>query len=73
MSIGPSIKKILEQSEAICWFGAELDKNKKKVPKSVNCKRVYMPLGTKGKAFTKVALEFMNNMIPLFEQFLLLF
>ena len=32
-----------------------------------------MLLGTKEKAVTKVTLEFLNNLIPLFEQFLLLF
>ena len=32
-----------------------------------------MLLGTKEKAVTKVTLEFLNNLIPLFEQFVLLF
>ena len=32
-----------------------------------------MMLGTKERASTKVTLEFLNNIIPLFEKFLLLF
>ena len=52
---------------------AKLAKDPKKVPKSVNYKRLYMLLGTKEKAVTKVTLEFLNNLIPLFEQFVLLF
>ena len=73
LSIGPSIQRVLEQSEAMCHFVAKLAKNPKKVPKSVNCKRAYMLLGTKEKAVTKVTHAFLNNLIPLFEQFVLLF
>ena len=73
LSIGPSLKRILEQWQPICCFVAELAKNPKKVPKSVNYDRVYMLLGTKEKAVTKVALECFNNLIPLYEQFVLLF
>ena len=40
LSIGPSIKRILEQWETICCFVAELAKDPKKVPKGVNYKRV---------------------------------
>ena len=71
--MGPVIKRVLEQWEAICRFVIELSKDPKKVPKSINYKRVYMLLGTKDKVITKVTLQFLNSVIPLFEQFLLLF
>ena len=73
LSMGPAIKRVLEQWEAICRFVTELSKDPKKVPKSINYKRVYMLLGTKDKVITKVTLQFLNSVIPLFEQFLLLF
>ena len=71
--MGPAIKRVLEQWEAICRFVTELSKDPKKVPKSINYKCVYMLLGTKDKVITKVTLQFLNSVIPLFEQFLLLF
>ena len=72
LSMGPSIKRVLKQWNAIIKFVTELAKDQKKVPKSINFKRVYMMLGTKERASTKVTLEFLNNIIPLFEKFLLL-
>ena len=72
LSMGPSIKRVLKQWDAIIKFVSELAKDQKKVPKSINFKRVYMMLGTKERASTKVTLEFLN-IIPLFEKFLLLF
>ena len=73
LSIGPSIKRILEQWYAICHFVSELNKDPKKVPKSINYKRVYMMLGTKKRVVTQVTLEFLNSCIRVCEQFLLLF
>ena len=70
---GPSIKRIHKQWEEICCFVVELAKDSKKVQKSINYKRVYMLLGTKEKAVTKATLEFLNNLIPLFEQFVPIF
>ena len=52
LSIGPAIKRILEQWEAICHFISELAKEPKKMPKSINFKRVYSMLDTKEKAVT---------------------
>ena len=66
VSKGPSIKRILEQWEKISCFMAELAKDPKKVPKSVNNKRVYILLGTKEKTVSKVTLEFLNKLFPLF-------
>ena len=73
LSMGPSIKRVLEQWDAIITFVTELAKDQKKVPKSIKFKGVYMMLGTKERTSTKVSLEFLNNIIPLFEKLLLLF
>ena len=73
LTIGPAIKRILEQWEAITHFVADISKDSKKVPKSINFKRVYMLLGTKDKISTKVTLEFLNDVVPVFEQLLLVF
>ena len=72
LSIGHAINRILEQWKTVCSFVTELAKDKKTAPKSVNYKRVYMLLSTKEKSVTRVMLEFMCNVIPLFEQFLIL-
>ena len=48
-------------------------KDSKKVPKSVNFKSVHMMLATKEKASTRVPLEFLCDIVPVFEQFLLVF
>ena len=56
VSIGPSIKRILEQWVAITHFVAELAKDSEKVPKSINFKRIYTMLGTKEKQTTRVTL-----------------
>ena len=69
LSIGPSIKRILEQWDAITHFVAELAKDSKKVPKSINFKRIYTMLGTKEKQTTRVTSEFLSNVIPVFEKF----
>ena len=71
--MGPSIKRILEQWDAINQFVAELAKDPRRVPKSINYKKVYMMLGPKEKCVTRVSLEFLNHIIPVFEKFLLLF
>ena len=40
LSMGPSMKRILEEWDAIIQFVAELAKDPTKVPKSINYKRV---------------------------------
>ena len=50
LHMGPSIKRVLKQWDAIIKFVTELAKDQKKVPKSINFKRVYMMLGTKERA-----------------------
>ena len=73
LSIGPAVKRILEQWEAVTQFVTDLAKDSKKLPRSINFKRVRMMLNAKEKMVTRVLLEFLNDVIPVFEQFLLLF
>ena len=73
LSIGPAVKRILEQWETVTQFVTDLSKDPKKLPRSVNFKRVHMMLNAKEKMVTRVLLEFLNDVIPVFEQFLLLF
>ena len=64
---------MLEQWDAIVHFVMELAKDSARSPRSTHYKRVYMMLGTKEKDVTRVILEFLNDIIPVFERFLLLF
>ena len=73
LSIEPAVKRILEQWEAVTQFVTDLAKDPKKLPRSINFKRVHMMLNAKEKMVTRVLLEFLNDVIPVFEQFLLLF
>ena len=73
LSIGPAVKRILEQLEAVTQFVTDLAKDPKKLPRSINFKRVHMMLNAKEKMVTRVLLEFLNDVTPVFEQFLLLF
>ena len=47
LSIGPAVKRILEQWEAVTPFVTDLAKDPKKLPRSINFKRVYMMLNAK--------------------------
>ena len=73
LNMGPSIKIIPQQWEALTHLVVELAKDPKTVLESVIYERVYMVLDTKEKAVTQVALEYSNNLIALSEQFLVLF
>ena len=73
LSLGPAIKRILEQWDAIVHFVTELAKDFSRSAKSAAYKRVYMMLGTKERGTTKVTLEFLRDVMPVFEKFLLLF
>ena len=73
LSIGPAIRRILEQWDAITQFVVQISKDQKRVPKSANFKRLYTLLGTNEKAVMKVSLEFLSVIIPVFEQLLLFF
>ena len=67
LSIGPAVKRILEQWEAVTQFVTDLAKDPKKLPRSINFKRVHMMLNAKEKMVTRVLLEFLNDVIPVFE------
>ena len=54
-------------------FVTELAKDSSRSLKSAGYKRVYMMLGTKERGTTKVTLEFLRDVMPVFEKFLLLF
>ena len=73
LSIGPAIRRILEQWDAICQFMKHLAKDEKKAPKSINYRRASAMLTGIEKDHTKVTLEFLNNTVPIFESFLTLF
>ena len=73
LSIGPAIRRILEQWDAICEFINIMGKDEKKAPKSINFKRAASMLTGVEKDVTKTTLEFLNSVIPLFESFLTLF
>ena len=73
LSIGPAVKRILEQWEAVTQFVTDIAKDPKKLPRSINFKRVHMMLNAKEKMVTRVLLEFLNDVIPVSELFLLLF
>ena len=71
LRLGPAIKRMLGQWDAIVYFVMELAKDSARSPKSAHYKRVYMMLGTKEKDVTRLTLEFLNDIIPVFEKFLL--
>ena len=54
-------------------FVTELAKDSSRSPKSAAYKRVCMMLGTKERGTTKVTLEFLRDVMPVFEKFLSLF
>ena len=47
LSIGPAVKRILEQWEAVTQFVTDLAKDPKKLPRSINFKRVHMMLNAR--------------------------
>ena len=73
LSLGPAINRILEQWDGIMQFVTELSKDQKKTPKSSSFKRIYSLLGTNDKGMTKACLEFLSDVVPVFEQVLLIF
>ena len=73
LSLGPAINQILEQWDGITQFVTELSKDPKKIPKSSNFKRVYLLLGMNEKGSAKACLEFLSDVVPVFEQVLLIF
>ena len=73
LSLGPAVRRILEQWDCICQFIKDLGKDGKSAPKSIAYKRVAEMLSDEKKIKTRAQLEFINNVSPVFEDFLELF
>ena len=73
LSIGYAVKHILEQWDVITHFIEQLAKDSAKMPKMGNFKRVHTMLATMEKSVTRVSLEFLNDIVPVFKEFILLF
>ena len=70
LSIGPAIRRVLEQWDTICQFIKDLEKNNTGKPKSINFKRAAALLATGERNVTRVMLEFLRSTVPVFEEFL---
>ena len=57
----------------ITHFIEHLAKDSTKMPKSENFKRVHTMLTTRERSVTRVSLEFLNDIVPVFKEFILLF
>lgn len=73
VSLGPSVRRILEQWECVCSFVKDLGKDPKTAPKSICYKRVAAMLNDEEGKKTKAHLEFISNVSPVFEEFLTIF
>ena len=71
LSLGPSVQRILEQWDCICSFVKP--KHPKTAPTSVAYRRVLAMLNDEEGKKTKVQLEFMGNVSPVFKHFLTVF
>ena len=71
LSLGPAIKSILEQWDPLCAFVHDLaSRDAKNVPQSVNFKRVSAMLAPKECIVTRCWLEFLADVLPMFDNFL---
>ena len=75
LSIGYAVKCVLEQWDVITptHFLEQLAKDSRKMPKSVKFKRVHTMVAIREKWVTRVSLEFLNDIVPVFKEFILLF
>ena len=73
LSLGPSVRRILEQWDCICSFVKDLGQDPKTAPKSVAHYRVSAMLNDEEGKKTKAQLEYMGNVSPGFEDFLTIF
>ena len=69
-SIGPAIRRVLEQWDMICEFIKDLEKDNTRKPRSINFKRAAALLATGERNMTRVMLEFLRSTVPVFEEFL---
>ena len=70
LSIGPAIRRVLEQWNTICQFIKDLEKENTGKPKSINFRRAAALLATGERNVTRVMLEFLRSTAPVFEEFL---
>ena len=70
LSIGPDIRRVLEQWDTICHFIKDLEKDNTRKPKSINFKRAAALLATGERNMTRVMLEFLRSIVPGFKEFL---
>ena len=73
LSLGPTITRLLEQWDVLLQFVKDFAKDPKTAPRSVNFRHVAAMLAPVEKETTKAYLEFLKNVIPIFEVFLTLF
>ena len=69
LSIGPAIRRVLEQWDTTCQFIKDLEKDNTRKPKSINFKRAAALLATGEQNVTRVMLEFLKSTVPVFEEF----
>ena len=67
LSLGPAITRLLEQWDVLLQFVKYLAKYPKTAPRSVNYRRVAAMLAPGEKETTKAHLEFLKNVIHIFE------
>ena len=70
LSIGPAIRRVLEQWDMICHFIKDLEKDNTRKPKSINLKQAAALLTTGERNVTSIMLEFLRSSVPVFEEFL---
>ena len=70
LSIGPAIRRVLEQWDTIYQFIKDLEKDNTRKSKSINFKRAAALLATGERNVTRVMLEFLRSTVPVFEEFL---
>ena len=70
LSIGPAIRRVLEQWDTICHFIKDLVKDNSRKPKSINLKQAAALLTSGERNVTSIMLEFLRSSVPVFEEFL---
>ena len=70
LSIGPAIRRVLEQWDTICHFIKDVEKDNIRKPKSINFKQAAALLATGERNVTSIMLGFLRSSVPIFEEFL---
>ena len=61
LSIGPAIRRVLEQWDMICQFIKDLEKDNTRKPKTINFKRAAAQLAIGERSVIRVMLEFLRS------------